>query len=216
MRRTIQFASLILALAVGAGAARAFQSATLTPEEEDKVRDAQDPSERIKVYVELEQTRLDRFDEARNGYEGADTDHGAYLAQILGQYTSLIDEMKDWIDDQYGRGGDMREGLKTLLDAGPKQLDELRGAQQTPGPYAAAFQISLNNAMADMSDALDGAAKGLTEQQKKFGELKQQEKVDAKEAKQRRKEEEKKNQQEKKLLKKMEKKQKKDEGPNLI
>jgi hypothetical protein len=215
MRRAIQAASVILALVLGASAARAFQSAALTPEEEDKVRDAQDPSERIKVYIEFEQTRLDRLAEAHGGYEGADTDHGAYLARLLGQYTSLIDEMKDWIDDQYDRGGDMRAGLKTLLDAGPKQLDELRGIQQSPGPYAPAFQTPLNNAIADMSDALDGAAKGLSEQEKKFGELKREEKVDAREAKQRRKEEEKRNREEKKLLKKMEKKQKKDEGPDL-
>jgi hypothetical protein len=216
MKRSIQFGSLIMAVLLACGVARAFQYATLTPDEEDRVRDAQDPSARIKVYVELEQTRLDRFNEARGGYEGAETDHGVYLGRMLGQYISLVDEMKDWIDEQYDRGADMREGLKALLAEGPKQLDEMKAVQQSPGQFAAAFQTPLNESIADMSDALDGAAKGLTGQEGKFGQLKEQEKLDAKEAKQRRKEVEKKNAQEKKLLKKMEKKQRKDEGPNLI
>ncbi|HLW80388.1 MAG TPA: hypothetical protein VKU44_12405, partial [Terriglobia bacterium] len=129
-------------------------------------------------------------------------DTGEYLDRLLGEYIAVNDEMKDWIEDQYDRHGDMRKGLHTLIERGTPQLEQLRQVQRSPGPFAADYTRSLRDAIDDLTDALDGATKALADQEKKFGELKRQEKQDAKDASLREKEEKKRTKEEKKLEKK--------------
>src|SRR5947207_12166098 len=126
----------------------------LTEDEQDKVREAQAPSDRIKLYVQLAQARLDRFETFRASPANSSYDNGGYLDKVLGQYVSVTDEMKNWIEDQYDRKGDMRAGLRALLDAGPKQLEQLRRIQQTPDAFAADYKSSLKDAIEDLTDTL--------------------------------------------------------------
>jgi hypothetical protein len=178
----------------------------LSEEEEDKLREAQDPSERIEVYLSLSQARLTRIEDFRDKPQDPTYDTGAYLDRVMGQYISLTDELKNWIEDQYERQGDMRRGLHKLLEIGPKQLEELRHMQQTPDPYIADYRKSLGDAIDDLTDALDGGTKALADQQKRFGDLKREEKADARAAKEREKEEKKRTKDEKKLRKREHKK----------
>jgi Sec-independent protein translocase protein TatA len=96
----------------------------------------------------------------------------------------------------------MRAGLKSFLETGPHQLDQLRHVEQSSDPFAAGYRKSLGDAIDDFTDALDGATKALSEQTKVFGELKREEKVDAQTAKEREKDEKKHAKEEEKLRKK--------------
>jgi hypothetical protein len=174
----------------------------LSDDEVDQLREAQDPSRRIEVYLSFMQVRLDRFDSYRNKPLDPDYDVGGYLDRQFDQYIRITDEMKNWIQDQYDHHADMRSGLKKCLEDGPKQLEHLRQIQQTSDPYTADYRKSLSDAVADFNDALDGAAKALSGQSKLFGELRRQEKADAAAAKQREKEEKKRSKEEEKLRKK--------------
>ena len=179
----------------------------LTDEEEDKVRETQGASERIELYLAIAQARLDRADDFRVKPPDPKYDNGAYMDKLVGQYVSLTDELKNWIQDQYDRRNDMRSGLRKMLESGPKQLEMLRRMQQTPDPYTADYRKSLQDAIDNLTDTLDGATKALGEQEKLFGQLKRDEKVEAKAAKDRAKEEQKRAKEEKKLRKKLEKQQ---------
>lgn len=187
---------------------RADDPAALTQEEEDQVRDAQDPSDRIAVYLQLAGERLERFNALRLAPADASqaADRGATVDQILSQYIALDDELKNWIDDQYSIGHDMRKGLRTLIDVAPKQFQLLTQAQQNPDRYANGYHQSLQDALADLNDTLNGATQALAEQEKKFGALKREEKVEAKEAKQAAQEEKKRQKEEHKLRKKQDQK----------
>lgn len=198
---------VILLLAAG-GALRADDPAALTQEEEDRIRDAQDPSGRIEVYLDLAAARLERFNAIRLALPdpGDPTDRAATVDQILSQYITLDDELKRWIDDQYSTGHDMRKGLRTLIDAVPKQLALLTQAQQSPDRYAQTYGSSLKDAVADLNDTLNGATQALAEQEKKLGQLKREEVADAKAAKQAVKDEKKQQKQEEKLRKKKDQK----------
>ncbi len=192
-----------LLLLVGLSSVRAqMKGDFLTEDEQDKLREAQDPSERIKLYIEFEQARLARFETFRANPYDSRYDNGGFLDKLLGQYISLNDEMKSWIEDQYDRNGDMRKGLRELLDVGPKQLEQLRRAQQTPDAYTKDYATSLKDAIDNLTDTLDGGTKALADQEKKFGALKREEKADAQAAKLRAKEENKRTKEEKKLRKK--------------
>jgi hypothetical protein len=205
--------SVLLALAVifnitGASRLQADDPAALTQEEEDRIRDAQDPSDRIAIYLELSGERLERFNAIRlapaNASEAAD--RSATLDQILSQYIALDDELKNWIQDQFDTGHDMRKGLRGLIEVTPKQLALFNQVQQTPDRYFTDYQSSLRDAITDVNDTLNGATQALAEQEKKWGVLKREEKADAKAAKQAIQDEKKHQKQEQKLRKKSDQK----------
>jgi len=182
--------------------ARAQKGDFLTGEEEDKLREAQDPSGRIEVYIDLVQVRLDRLDKYRREPKSSEYDIEAFLNKQLDEYLSLNEELRNWIDEQAERHGDMRKGLRKLLEIYSKQLEQLRGIQQAPGIYASAYASSLQDAITDASDLLDGATRALSDQQKQFAESKEQEKAATRLSKERLKEEEKRTKEENKLRKK--------------
>jgi len=174
----------------------------LTENEEDKLRDAQDPSQRIEIYLAFAEERLDRFEGSRSKPTNPNEDTGAYLNALLNQYIGINDELKNWIDDQYQRNGDMRRGLRDLLQLGQQQEDRLRRIEETPDAFSANYRDALRDAKDDLDDTLEGAAKALTDQEKKLGELKREEKATERSIKERAKEERKQTKEEKKLLKK--------------
>jgi len=192
---------LALLLIVSPARARAQTGAPLSDDEADKLREAQDPGERIGVYLELMQVRLDRFENFRRQPAGPKYDNAAYLDDLLGEYIALNEELKNWIEYQYQHQGDMRSGLQKLLERGPRQLATLRGVKETPDSSASRYADSLHDAIDQLSDTLDGATQALADQQKKFGEMKREEKAAAQAAKDRAKEEKKRSKEEKKLRK---------------
>ncbi len=203
MKRTLQgiFLTLVL-VALPLAAVAAQKEAALSEEEEDKLREEQDPGRRIELYLDFAQDRLNQFDQFRQKPADPKYDTGGYLDKLLGQYIALEDELKNWIQHQYDHQGDMRRGLRALLDRGPRQLEQLRHIQQEPDAFASAYRDSLRDAIDNLTDALDGATTALSNQEKKFGEMKKQEKIDEQEAKQAAKEEKKRIKEEEKLRKK--------------
>jgi hypothetical protein len=197
--------ALLMSVAAPARTAQAQKPDYVSDEEEDKIRDAQEPSARIEVYLALAQSRLDRIQEFRSKPMDPQYDNGAYIDRLLDQYISLTDDLKNWIQDQYDRRGDMREGLRKVLEVGPKQLNDLRRIQELPDAYAPDYAKSLRDAKDDFTDALDGATKAFADQVKMFGELKRNEKAEAQAEKERIKEEKKRSKEEEKLKKKEQK-----------
>ncbi|MFB3922994.1 MAG: hypothetical protein ACE145_14820 [Terriglobia bacterium] len=191
----------IVSLVLVAPSLHAQTGANLTDEEQDKLREAQDPAERIVVYLDLMQSRLDQFETYRKKPADPRYDTAAYLDDLLVDYIAVNDELKNWIELQYEHTGDMRKGLRALLDRGPQQLEFLRAAQQSPGNYKPEKGDALRDAIDQMADTLDGATKALAEQEKKFGQLKREEKAEAQASKERVKEEKKRTKEEKKLRK---------------
>lgn len=194
--------ALLMALTAFAIAAPAQKPDSLSDDEEDKIREAQEPSARIEVYLTLAESRLERIEGFRSKPMDPQYDNGAYIDHLLDEYISITDELKNWIQDRYDRKVDMREGLRKVLETGPKQLDQLRRIQESPDAYVADYAKSLRDARDDFTDSIDGATKALGGQVKLFGELKSQAKADAQSEKDRTKEEKKRSKEEEKLRKK--------------
>jgi hypothetical protein len=207
-RRALHSAALVaclLAVIVTATPSlRADDPAALTEEEADRVREAQDPSSRIEVYLEIAGARLERFNSVRLAPPDPSdpTNRAAAVEQVLSQYIAVDDELKAWIEDQFTSGRDMRKGLRTLIDVAPKHLALLTQAQQAPDRYAETYHSSLQEAIADLNDTLNGATQALAEQEKKLGQLKREEVAEAKAAKQAARDEKKRQKEEEKLRKK--------------
>jgi hypothetical protein len=199
-------AMLLVVGLLSVAAASAQQGDFLSDEEEEALRDAQDPGQRIEVYLNLEQTRLERMEGLK--------DQPAELHRLLSQYVSLNEEMKDWIQDQFNRHGDMRKGLRALLDRGPQQLDRLKQIQQWSGTANAEYASDLRDAIDSVTDGLNGATQAFSDQQKMFGELKREQKADALATKERIREEKKRNKEEEKLRKRLDRQSKPNSNEN--
>lgn len=197
MRSQIAVWGYSVALALSPGLARAQHRAHLTSSEREKLRDAQNPSKRIEVYLSLAQQKLDQAQQPGRAPGSA---------RLLNDYISITDEMKHWIQYQYDHRGDMRAGLKNLVEQGPQQIEQLRHLQASTPASARNVRRALREAIADMTDGVDGGAKALSDQEKVFGKLKQERKLEAREIKARRKEAEKEQKRERKLLKRLRKK----------
>ena len=196
---------LLLPPALLAARPQSHDPASLTQDEADRVREAQDPSQRIAVYLQLAGDRLERFNAMRLApADPSVTTRGSTLASLLGQYIALDDEMKRWIQDQYDDDHDMRKGLRALIDEEPRQLTILNQARQTPDRYHDDYAQSLSDAIADVNDTLNGATQALAGQEKKFAAQEREQKLDAKAAKQAAQEEKKQQKEERKLRKKEE------------
>jgi len=203
MRRTFRGIFFMLVLGALPLASMPVQKeAALSDEEEDKLREEQDPGKRIELYLDFAQDRLSQFDQFRQKPADPKYDTGGYLDKLLGQYIALQDELKNWIQYQYDRRGDMRSGLRALLDRGPRQLEQLQHIQQEPDRFVSDYRDSLRDAIENLTDMLDGATTALNSQVKKFGEIKRQEKVEEQQAKQAAKDEKKRIKEEEKLRKK--------------
>jgi hypothetical protein len=196
----------LTSLLAAVAAAQQPPRAALTQAEEDRLRDAQEPSERIEVYLDLLDLRLARFEEARLQPADPQYDQESFLRELLADYILLNDELKNWIDQHYERMNDMRSGLRKLIERAPRHLWTLRGIQQQGGPLASGYAGALQDAIDQMNDTVDGATVALNEQTKKLGELKRQEKEDLKAAKLRAKEEARKSKEAKKERKRQDKK----------
>lgn len=200
---------MALVLVVGFSAApalRARQGDFLSDSETEALRNAQDAGQRIEVYLDLEQTRLERMTGLR--------DRPEELRTLLSRFVSLNEEMKDWIQYQYEHHGDMRKGLRALMERGPQQLNELRQIQQWPGSAHAEYASSLQEAMDSVTDGLNGATQAFSDQQKLFGKLKLEKKQSERALKERIKEEKKRNKEEEELRKRMERESKSDSSKN--
>jgi septal ring factor EnvC (AmiA/AmiB activator) len=201
MKGLLASLAVVVMLALPASSLDVQKADYLTEEEHDKLREAQEPSQRIGLYLDFAQARLDRFEGFRSRRTDPQYDNGSYLDSILAQYISLTDELKNWIDYEYERQGDMRHGLSVLLERGPRQLEVLRHIQQTPDTYTNNYSNALRDALDDLKDALDGATKALADQQKTFVDAKREQRAEKRTSKERAKEEKKRTKEEKKLQK---------------
>ena len=179
--------------------------ANLNDEEQDKLREAQEPAERIGIYLDLLQVRLERFESYRKKPPDSRYDTGGYLDDVLVDYIALNDELKNWIEVQFQHTGDMRRGLRALLERGPQQLAQMRAVQQSPDNYSPQYSDALRDAIDQLSDTIEGATKALAEQERKFGQMKREEKAETQASKEREKEEKKRTKEEKKLRKRQRK-----------
>lgn len=195
MSGAVRWSALGFALVLLTGLPARAQSADLTDAEVEELRDTQDPSARIGVYLKFEDARLERLANAPAGSDDAQ--------RLLSQYIALQQELQDWIQDQYDHHADMRGGLRGLLEHGPHQLAQLRALERKPGATGDYADI-LHDAISNLDVTLNGSAKALSGQEKLFHKQKEERKADARATKERIKEEKKRQKQERKLRKKME------------
>ena len=150
-------AALLLAAVPAAGRQRDY----LTTLEADKIRDAETPALRIKLFVGFAADRLKKFQ-----YElerpAPDRRKAEHLNDLLNSYTGCVDDAAELIDLGIEKSQDIREGVKEMQAKGKEFLAYLEkfsasGADTTP------YKDTLDDAITATKEALAEAEKAARE-----------------------------------------------------
>ena len=148
------FRTLIL---VVTGASFAFaQREFLTPDEIERIREAQEPNLRLKMYVQFARQRLDQLNQQiAKDKKG----RSVTIRDILDQYTQIIDAIDTVSDDALKRKVDIGLGADTVSGAEKGFLGTLQKIQKAQPQDLDMYDIALKEAIAITEDSM-----GLAEQ----------------------------------------------------
>lgn len=166
MKIAIKIIFLLLLLSVAAAAKRRDP---LTEAEADQLREvAMDPYNRIKLMVKFTEARLTSIDQVRLDPKQA-ADRGKQIHDLLEDFTSLMDEINDNLDQYEARNLDKdnvkqyHKGLKELIEADSRfdmRLQALKTASETDPvtkKEAPDFRFVLQDAMDSLKSNADMA-----------------------------------------------------------
>jgi hypothetical protein len=155
----------------------------LNQKEIDDLREvAQEPDKRLKLMVEFARARLAAIDQLRGDPRFA-AGRGPRVHDLLEDFTKLVDEMGDNLDDYADRKADLRKALKTVIEGDTEFQFKLRtlkqqgpGAGATAGTETGDYSFVLQNAIEAVNLSLDDSRTLLAEQEITFKEEKKKKK----------------------------------------
>ena len=102
----------------------------LNPLEQDQLRDAaQEPSERLKLYIQFARTRLTSLEQTRA--DPKVTDRAQQTRDRLQDFLDVYDELNDNLDTFVERKADLRKPLKAIIEADTEFQAKLRALKSS-------------------------------------------------------------------------------------
>lgn len=154
------FAGAILLLPAAARAQD--QPDFLSPAEADKVRDAVNAGDRIKLFLDFAQDRLKKVQ-----YElqltNPQVDKPQLLKGLLQGYSSCMDEAADRIQEGQHAAAKIRPAIKDMEKRAKGYLETLKAIEGANGPELASYKDSLDDAISSTQDAVADAEKASKE-----------------------------------------------------
>jgi vacuolar-type H+-ATPase subunit I/STV1 len=153
MLATLLFSLLLPAISAARGAeAPQGKKEYLTESEADKIRDADNPSDRIKLYLSFADDRLKKFH-----YELTraipERRRNEMLNSLLNAYAGCIDDAADQIGLARERQADIHAALKSMKAKGKEYLEDLQKLAQG-GAELEIYKDTLEDAIEATKDAL--------------------------------------------------------------
>jgi len=152
------FRTLLLVAGAGAfaGSLAFAQKEFLTPDEIEKVREAQEPNLRLKMYTQFAKQRVDQLNQLVSKDKKG---RSVTIRDVLDQYTQIIDAIDTVSDDALKRKLDIELGTNTVSGAEKGFLGTLQKIQKAQPQDLDMYDIALKEAIAITEDSI-----GLAEQ----------------------------------------------------
>jgi len=142
----------------------------LNPLEQDQLRDAaQEPSERLKLYIQFARMRLTSLDQMRS--DPKVTDRAQQTRDRLQNFLDVYDELNDNIDTFVGRKADLRKPLKTLIETDTKfkaKLRALKSSADANKDEAKQYDFLLTSVLDTVDSSVQDHRQLLSEQEEAF------------------------------------------------
>lgn len=163
MIRTFPSAALLsLLLASSTMLAQHTRTAALTETEAEQIREASIlPLERVKLYTKFLEDRAQKIRSLTTRPKSAQ--RVLKLDDLLQDFTALMDETGNNLDQYSDRHSDIRKALKILTESSPRWLTTLRALPGEPG-----FDLSRKEAIESGEELADQATRLLHEQDDYF------------------------------------------------
>jgi predicted nucleic acid-binding Zn-ribbon protein len=153
--------SLPVLPALSAPAAQHEKKEYLTETEADKIRDAETPSERIKLFISFADDRLKKF-QYEQGRTTAQRRRGEILNSLMNAYSGCVDDAADQIAVAEEKQANIHDALQLMQDKG-KEFMEVLEKLDKGGPDFDAYKDTLEDAIEATKDAIADAAKAQKE-----------------------------------------------------
>jgi hypothetical protein len=158
LRNILFAAGLVLVATTGFAQAKEF----LTGPEVEQVREAQEPSDRLKLYAIFAKDRLDRIDKELAGK--ASDERGAAIHDLLYEYQRIIDALDDLADLAGVKRALVRKGLDAVVRAEPDFLKRLQALEEQNPTDRETYRFALTEAIDSTTSSLEDSKKLLAKQ----------------------------------------------------
>jgi hypothetical protein len=160
-------ARFMLAILLLSAALAQRRNDPLTPTEEDQLRDAaQEPSERIKLFIQFARTRLTALEQVQVDPKVAD--RAQQTRDQLQNFLDVYDELNDNIDTFVERKADLRKPMKSVIDADTEfqaKLRALKSSADAKKNEVKQYDFLLTNVLDAVDTGLQDHRQLLTEQE---------------------------------------------------
>jgi len=146
---------VILLCTVGAHA-QTVQKDYLTALEADKIRDAETPNERIKLFLQYADDRLKKFQ-----YElehPSASRHTEMLNYLMNSYIGCVDDASDLIQEGIEKQKNVRAGVDLMANKAKEFLDTLKKIS-ADAKEIEIYKLNLDDAIEGTQDAINDAEK---------------------------------------------------------
>jgi len=147
--------------ALSAPAAQHEKKEYLTETEAGKIRDAETPSERIKLFISFADDRLKKF-QYEQGRTTPQRRRGEILNSLMNAYSGCVDDAADQIAVAEEKQANIHDALQLTQDKG-KEFMEVLEKLDKGGPDFDAYKDTLEDAIEATKDAIADAAKAQKE-----------------------------------------------------
>ncbi|MGH9864724.1 MAG: hypothetical protein ACRD4H_04845, partial [Candidatus Acidiferrales bacterium] len=126
----------------------------LSPAEADKIREAQNPNERVKLFLDFAADRLKKL-QYELQLKSPQMHKDEILNGLLSGYAGCIDEAANRIQEGRETNPTMRAAIKDMQKRGKEYLEALRKIESAGGPELTTLKETLDDAIEGTQDALN-------------------------------------------------------------
>ena len=159
MRMTICGLTLVAALSLFSFPARAQKKDYLTDAEADRIRDADNSSQRIVLFISFAGDRIKKLQYEFAHPDSKELHREDKINSFINGYTGCIDDAADLIDLGVDKQENIRDGIKEMQSKAPAFLSYLKELA-AKGAEVEDYKDNLDDAVEATTDALKSADTG--------------------------------------------------------